>query len=194
MSTQQPIEAGPFRAAAVDLAGPTQSIQIARTLIDRYAELVRDSNGIGARNVDRIELIIGEASQIYPEIWSKLDTAHAALKKRGIEVPEYVALRGTGSNGAGVLAVDVQNYGRYTEKTASFDAAGNARARQACDALRRAMPAVDWAALDQKDAALMAAAGSLGPSKTAKVIAQIVLVLAFILVAVVFVVFRLGLY
>jgi hypothetical protein len=189
---QPPIEAGPFRVAANDLTAPTRSIQIARTLMDRYAELVRQGDGgllgLGTRNVDNMELIIGEASQIYPEIWSNLDAAYAALQKRGVDVPQYPALRGSGSNGSGILGVDVRSvglgYNRSVEKTAAFDAAGNARARQASDVLRRAMPTVDWTDLDQKDAALMAEAARLGPSKASKVIVGVIgMLLAGVLVS-----------
>lgn len=162
---------------AIDPA--VRSIRVAKTLTDRFAELVRGphayDSAFAATSLGALELRIGEAQQIYPEIWGHLDDARTALAGRGIDVGAYDQIRVTEPRGSlGVSRVDVESYattftghafGLADEqvKTATFNVAGLQRAHAATLALMQAMPEVDWAGLARAEAAELHAAGSLGP-------------------------------
>jgi hypothetical protein len=160
----------------VNAADPTvRSIRIATTLNDRFGAILREVSS--PQTVADFELKIGEAQQIYPEIWRHLDEARAALRKRGIAVNHYDAVRATERPGQlGVsnighseginpvaLAFGALEYGET--KTAEFNAVGYAKARDACNALMEAMPEVDWNALVREEEAEIAAMGSLNANK-----------------------------
>src|SRR5262249_22061400 len=120
---------------------------------------------------------IGEAQQIYPEIWRHLDDARAAIGQRGIVVESFDALRATVRPGQlavsniqhseGINALGLA-FGRvrYTEtKTAEFNHEGHHKATHACNELMRAMPEVNWRALSDAEDREIAAVGSLGDRK-----------------------------
>ncbi|MDQ3367059.1 MAG: hypothetical protein M3680_16670 [Myxococcota bacterium] len=156
---------------------PVRSIRVASTLNARYGDLLRTSTG---ESVDALELKIGECQQLYPEIWRHLDEARAALAASGLAVPGFDALRATErrgqlavSNIEGTESFDALGFalggGAYSSsKTAEFNVEGHQKASQACRELQRALPAVDWAALDRADQAEIAAAGSLTASNWVK--------------------------
>lgn len=152
-----------------------RSIRVATTLNERFGAILREA--ASCQNVAAFELKIGEAQQIYPEIWRHLDEARAALGQRGRVVPSYDALRAT--ERPGQLAVDNIEHAEginplaiafgqlhYIEtKTATFNQEGHAKARDAGDALMQAMPEVDWRAIEHQEEAEIAAMGSLNTAK-----------------------------
>jgi len=156
-----------------------RSIRVAKTLADRFAELLRGpstfDSAFAAGSLDGLELRIGEAQQIYPEIWGHLDDARKVLADRGVDVSGFDRVRATEPRGSiGVTRVDVENYattltskalGLVDEqvKSASFNLEGLRRANAATQELMSAMPEVDWAGLARAEAAEVHAAGSLGP-------------------------------
>ncbi len=146
-----------------------RSVRVATALCDRFAELLKGPAQVSARkqqgalfgvsgNESELSLRIGEAQQLYPEIWRHLDDARAAFAKRAGVVDgglaDYDRLRADEGQGLGA-AVDVSHqvrgHGRHaiesTTKSANFNEAGLRRARQACEALTRATPQIDWAAI-----------------------------------------------
>lgn len=142
-----------------------RSVRVAVALCDRFAELLKGPTQVSARkqhgalfgvsgNDGDLSLRIGEAQQLYPEIWRHLDDARAAFAAREIDVARYDQLRAAEGLALGA-DVDVKHarhgYGEYavdeTVKSATFNREGLARARQACDALVRATPQIDWAAI-----------------------------------------------
>ena len=152
-----------------------RSVLIAATLNDRFAVIMRapvtQAGGMG-----ELELRIGEAQQIYPEIWTHLDEARATLAGRGVSTAAYDAVRATEPKGSiGVSRVEVEGYsttlsghmlGLHDEqvKSAHFNLEGHRRAYQAVKALMDAQPEVDWRGLERAEDAEIAAAGSLGPT------------------------------
>ena len=172
-----------------------RSIRIATTLNERFGAILVAA--AAHQKIAEFELKIGEAQQIYPEIWRHLDEARAALGQRGIVVQPYDALRATErpgqlavdniehSEGINPLALVVGQLHYFETKTATFNHEGHAKARQACDALMQAMPEVDWHAVVREEDAEIAAIGSLSSAKWRQlaVIAAVVLAayLAFIL-------------
>jgi hypothetical protein len=181
----------------VTTVDPTiRSIRIATTLNDRFGVILREAQSSN-QSVADFELRIGEAQQLYPEIWRHLDEARTALRQRGIAVGDYDALRATERPGElgvsniesseGVspigLAFGQLDYGET--KTATFNAEGHAKARHACIALMEAMPDVDWNALAKEEDAEIAAMGSLNAGKWRTVaIAAAVLLVVLVLVKV----------
>lgn len=151
-----------------------RSVRIAVTLNDRFAAIMR-APLTQAHGVSELELRIGEAQQIYPEIWTHLDEARATLAGRGATTAAYDAVRATEPKGSlGVSRVEVEGYattwsghmlGIHDEqvKSAHFNLEGHRRANQAVKALMDAQPEVDWNALERAENAEIAAAGSLGP-------------------------------
>ncbi len=151
-----------------------RSVRIAATLNERFAALMRapvtQTGGMG-----ELELRIGEAQQMYPEIWNHLDEARATLAGRGVSTAAYDKVRATEPKGSiGVSRVEVEGYattlsghmlGLHDEqvKSAYFNLEGHRRANEAVKALMAAQPEVDWRALERAENAEIAAAGSLGP-------------------------------
>ncbi|CAN5858900.1 hypothetical protein BH11MYX2_BH11MYX2_05820 [soil metagenome] len=142
-----------------------RSVRIAAALCDRFEELMRGPTQIRATRNRRslvgvtgdetgMSLRLGEAQQLYPEIWRHLDDARTAFAARGTDVAGYDGLRkqegaGMGANvhtsegsyGAGRYAYD-----EYT-KTADFNVAGLSRARQTIAVLVSITPQIDWASI-----------------------------------------------
>ncbi len=159
-------------AASTDPA--VRSVRIASALHDRF-RVVMSARTTQAGGMAELELRIGEAQQIYPEIWSHLDEARATLAGRGIDTSAYDAVRAAEPKGSlGVTRVDVEGYattftgellGVHDEqvKSAQFNLEGYRRASQAIQALMAAQPEIDWRALERAENAEIAAAGSLGP-------------------------------
>jgi hypothetical protein len=151
----------PYRADDhADVMPAVRSLRVAAALNDRFGELARPRR---YDNPEALANALGEARQIYPEIWSNLDDAHAHLGKLGTTVPEYPQLRATpAARDAGVLDVDVKEFGLGgREKTAHVNAEGHATALAAIRALKAALPEVDWDSLDRADAREIEAVGSL---------------------------------
>ena len=142
-----------------------QSVRVAMALCERFAELlkgpaqVRSARQDGAMfgvsgNEEALSLRIGEAQQLYPEIWRHLDDARTAFAARGIDVAIYDHLRGAEGLAIGA-AVDVDQHRYHTGrgalvenvKSANFNQAGLHRARQAAQALMNATPNIDWAGI-----------------------------------------------
>jgi hypothetical protein len=165
-----------------------RSIRIATTLNERFGAILRDA--ASDHKVDEFELKIGEAQQIYPEIWRHLDEARAALGQRGLMVPSYDALRATErpgqlavdniehTEGINPLALVLGELPYFETKTATFNQEGHAKARRACDALMQAMPEVNWPAVVRDEEAEIAAMGSLSTAKWRSVAVVTAVVLA----------------
>ncbi|HUS30100.1 MAG TPA: hypothetical protein VMZ53_16450 [Kofleriaceae bacterium] len=149
-----------------------RSVRVAAALCDRFAELLKGPTIVTAHkgrgaligikgNEDDLSLRLGEAQQIYPEIWSHLDEARKAFGARGVALPAFDALRETerqfGGTGAGVDMKFTQygdpTYGmQETVKKANFNQAGLARARSAIQAITLATPDIDWASIEKAEA------------------------------------------
>jgi hypothetical protein len=167
-----------------------RSIRIASTLNDRFGTIVREANN--NQTVAEFELKIGEAQQIYPEIWRHLDEARAALGTRNIAVAKYDAIRATErpgqlavdniehSEGVNPLALAFGGALHVEFKTASFNREGHTKARAACNALMEAMPEVDWRELARAEEAEIAAVGSLDSAKWRQLVIVGAIVLAVI--------------
>ena len=156
-------------SATVD---PVRSIRVAQALNDRFRAVIETPQEVNG--VAEVELAIGEAQQIYPEIWRHLDEARAALAEMGTRVPEYDAIRATERPGQQAVS-DIDSTALINPlalamgdgievarlKVVTFHREGHDKARAACQALMRAMPRVNWAALDRQDQQQIEAAGSL---------------------------------
>jgi len=165
-----------------------RSIRIASTLNERFGAILREAASY--QKVAEFELKIGEAQQIYPEIWRHLDEARAALGQRGIVVEPYDALRATElpgqlavdniehSEGINPIAIAFGQLQYFETKSATFNHEGHAKASQACDALMRAMPEVDWRAVVREEEAEIAAMGSLNSAKWRQVAVIATVILA----------------
>jgi hypothetical protein len=170
-----------------------RSIRIASTLNDRLGAIMREA-GAGLR-IAELELRIGEAQQIYPEIWRHLDEARAALATRS-EVSsgalgEFDTVRATerpgeaavgNIEGAAINSVPLPFPGmQFVQgKSATFNARGHAKAGEACNALMRALPDVDWQGLAKQDDAAIAEMGSLAAAKWRNAAIATVIVIAVI--------------
>ena len=168
-----------------------RSIRIASTLNERFGAILRGAKE--HQTVAELELKIGEAQQIYPEIWRHLDEARAALAKRNVVVREYDELRAT--ERPGQLAVDNIQHAEAINpfalaiggplhietKTASFNSAGHQKARDACFALMHVMPEVDWRAVARAEDDEIAAVGSLDSAKWRQLIIGGAIVLAVLI-------------
>lgn len=146
------------------MADPVQSVGVATALARRYRAIAE------AESHAELEVTIGEARQIYPEMWRHLDEARVALGERGVDCSAYDNLRRQelGSIGFDVnMVVGVEFYtrgfkvGEIYKKTASFDVDGAHRALGAIAILRQLMPEVDWGARARDEERLIREAGSL---------------------------------
>lgn len=161
------------------MAGPVdpavRSIRIAATLNERFRALMETPIG-PTQGTSELELRIGEAQQIYPEIWSHLDEGRSVLAGRGVETSRFDAVRALEPKGSlGVSRVDLTGVSTTVTtamlgiadeqiKTAQFNLEGHRRANLAIAALQSAMPEVDWKGLERTEAADAArAAASLSP-------------------------------
>ena len=131
-----------------------RSIRIGVTLCERFGTIMRRGTSLTEGRYDA-ELEVGEAEQMYPEIWSHFDNARAALAAAGVAVPAYDELRATAHGDA---IVDVALNGG---KVFYLNAEGHAAATDAGRVLQATLPDVDWQALDRADANEIAAAGGL---------------------------------
>jgi hypothetical protein len=145
---------------------------VASTLADRFRALLANRSS----DLGELELAIGEAQQIYPEIWRHLDEARTALVDMGRDVSAFDALRAQELGHLGVTQVEAETKLDYTAlmvgalrihtvKTATFNRAGYQRAVGACRALMDVMPEVDFKALARAEDRQIAAIGSLHASK-----------------------------
>jgi hypothetical protein len=169
---------------------------MAAALNQRYGALLRTSTG---DSIDAMELKIGEMNQIYPEIWRYLDEARTALAGRGIEVVDYDALRATERPGQlGTESIEVEErfnaLGLVTSlagpafeqtKTVTYNVEGHRKANAAVHTLKRALPDVDWVALDRAEQAEIAAAGSLTAGNWKQLGLQVAIVAALLGVVVI---------
>ena len=169
-----------------------QSIRIATNLTERFGVVIRT----GDLSTSTLELAIGEAEQLYPEIWRHLDQARAALVAEGRDVSAFEAQREDELDRLGVTDVDGRvtvdpgalMHGRLrfqNVKTATFNRAGYQRAVAACRALMAAMPEVDWDAVARDEQREIAAAGSLRAHKWVAMTKWLLIVVAGIAMLVV---------
>jgi hypothetical protein len=139
-----------------------RSIRIAATLNERFGVLIRTPTS-QAEGMSGLELRIGEAQQIYPEIWTHLDEARATLAGRGVATSTYDTVRALEPRGSmGVSRIEVEGYstsltsellGIHDEqaKTAHFNIDGHRRANMAIKALMAALPEIDWKAVERAE-------------------------------------------
>jgi hypothetical protein len=143
---------------------PVQAVGVATALVRRYVALSQTTEQTD------VELVIGEARQIYPEMWRHLDEARIALGERGTDCTAYDDLRRHELQSMGVdVDITVNEY--YTKygakiyesytKSASFDIEGAHRAFAAAKILKQLMPEVDWAARAREEERVIQEAGSL---------------------------------
>lgn len=153
-----------------------QSVRVALALCDRFTELMKGPTTVRAAkqrgalvgvagDQEGLSMRIGEAQQIYPEIWQHLDTARATLAKRGVDVAAFDRIREAEGQALGAnVGLETHSYGYGSRgvdqqvKTAGFNAQGVGRARQACKALMDATPDIDWKAIAAAESADPAAA------------------------------------
>jgi hypothetical protein len=183
----------PYRQSSVDFSRAIRSIRVAAALNEQYAVLARAKS---YSNPDELSRVIGEARQLYPEIWANLDDARNALAERGISVAAYDELRARQATRAGGV-LDVQAHdkayvpiGGGVVKSATMNVEGHALATEACNLMRRALPQVDWDALDRAEADEIAAAGSLRPARWKGVVLSIVGVALCAALVVAYILFR----
>jgi hypothetical protein len=165
---------GPYRTPA-EATTVVRSIRVGAALNEQFGALLRRRI---YNDPERLTSLLGEARQLYPEIWSNLDDARKALVERGVPTDRYDALRASSAaRNGGVLDVQVTEQTLTQaalrtgyEKTANLNAEGHAAATEACNVLRAALPHVDWEALDRAEAEELAAFGSLGPSRARKLV------------------------
>jgi hypothetical protein len=157
----------PYRHADVDFSRVIRSIRVAAALNEQFGVLAQPKT---YHERDELSRVIGEVRQLYPEIWANLDDARDALAKRGIDVAPYDELRAHPATRAGGV-LDVQATERQipigggASKSAYMNLEGHVLATEACHVMRRALPNVDWDALDRAEAAEIAAVGSLRPAR-----------------------------
>ena len=147
-----------------------RSVRVAVALSERFAELLKGPASVSARkqrgalvgvsgNEGDLSLRIGEAQQLYPEIWRHLDDARAAFAAAGIDVGGYDRIRAAEGQALGAdvdITHSTRGYGQHAieqnVKSANFNRAGLARAQQAVAALVQATPQIDWAGIARAEA------------------------------------------
>ncbi len=152
-----------------------RSVRVALALCERFEELLKGPTTVRAAkqrgalvgvagDQEGLSMRIGEAQQIYPEIWQHLDEAREVFAKRGIDTSMFDGIRQQEGQALGAN-VDIQHsygYGSHgvdqQMKTAGFNRQGLARARRACQALMDATPDIQWAAIAKAEGADPAAA------------------------------------
>lgn len=131
-------------------------------LAERFRDLI---SGPTEGDPNSMSLRIGEAQQIYPEIWRHLDDARKAYLARGLDVSGYDQVRQYEQGVLGVTNMDLVTvgYGRneHQIRVAEFNIAGYERARHAAGALMRAAPEVDWDRLQREENEQLAEIGSV---------------------------------
>ncbi|MCX5745256.1 MAG: hypothetical protein NT062_22495 [Proteobacteria bacterium] len=145
---------------------PVRSVRVAMALTERFRELV---SGPATGNPQDMSIRIGEAQQLFPEIWTHLDEARKGFAARGRDCAAYDAIRVHEQGVLGVTNLDLVTvgYGRneHQIRVAEFNTGGYQRAREAAGALMRAVPEVDWGAIAQAEDAELASIGSLTNGK-----------------------------
>ena len=68
----------PYRQQGDDLSDVVRSVRIAGALNERLAELFRPKQFYSDEELSNV---LGEVRQLYPQIWSHLDDAHAGLAR-----------------------------------------------------------------------------------------------------------------
>jgi len=151
-----------------------RSIRIATTLNERFRDLMHARHSPGDGTAE-LELRIGEAQQIYPEIWNHLDDARKVIAERGGDTAVYDQIKAAqGPARLGVTRVEVEDHfsqfglDHVQTKEAHFNLEGFRSAHKACAALMATMPEVDWKAIERAENQEIAAAGSLGPVSSTK--------------------------
>ena len=144
-----------------------RSVRVAAVLCDRFAELLKGPTIVTAHkgrgaligvkgNEDELSLRLGEAQQIYPEIWSHLDEARKAFGERGVNLAAFDQLREIERQYVGTGAAVQDKFTQYGDpmygmqeriKKATFNEVGLARARNAIMAIQNATPNINWAAI-----------------------------------------------
>jgi len=153
-----------------------RSVRVALALCDRFTELLKGPTTVRAAkqrgalvgvsgDQEGLSMRIGEAQQIYPEIWQHLDDARKVFAGRGIDVSAFDRIRETEGDGLGAnVGLEQQSYGYGSHgvdqqvKSAGFNTQGLVRARQACKALMDATTDIDWKAIAAAEGADPAAA------------------------------------
>jgi hypothetical protein len=149
-----------------------RSVRVAVALLERFTQLLEGPtvvhsthhhSGLGGVSgaQERLSMRIGEAQQLYPEIWGHLDDARTTFAARGVDVSAFDAIRAHEGQGLGVsISIAEKSYGTYHQvsKTAHFNRPGIARAQYACGTLMKATPEIDWAAIAKAESADPAAA------------------------------------
>jgi hypothetical protein len=147
-----------------------RSVRVAVALCDRLGDLLQGPDKVKAvkqnralfgvsGNDEALSMRIGEVQQIYPEIWRHLDDARNAFAARGIDVAKFDEIRAAEGLALGASPdIKRQDYGAgqygYAEtvKSANFNRAGHARAKQASRELMLATPQIDWQAIAKAEA------------------------------------------
>lgn len=156
----------------------TDAVLIGETLLGQFHELIPRLTSLSPADVS---VAMGEAQSLYPELWATLDRARALLRERGVDVPAYDEARarqpaamlgvqvhtrerseladaaamtmflfGGVSGLVAGTAIDV--VGSLGAKKGEANRSGLKDARAAIDALRVAMPEVDWKAIRKHEA------------------------------------------
>lgn len=162
-----------------------RAVRVVVALTERFGELTRKTSGAP----DAMSLVIGEAEQIYPEIWSQLDLARKAFAETGCDTKEFDTIRAYEPRGSlGILdmrLVGFDNEHQFREVVWNHD--GHTRAVQAAGALMRAAPDVDWALIAKaEDEAQRNIEKEFG-SISSKAWIPVVVIVVAILAAIVFV-------
>jgi hypothetical protein len=137
-----------------------QSILTADTLIRHYVravEAVRQSLG---RDEVEMSAQIGDANRTYPTIWEHLEHARALLVAEGRDTSAFDRLR---ERAQGNMAVGIDSeresplfaFGIQQTQTLTlhFNLRGVSLAHEASQALKQALPDVEWGALEREAAA-----------------------------------------
>lgn len=151
-----------------------------------------------------VSTAMGEARALYPELWAALDRGRAALRERGVDVPTYDEIRarqpaamdgfqvhnnqrnelGNAETAAVMLFFGTAGLTLHSlgAKEGEVNTSGLRDARAAIDALRSAMPEVDWPSLRQTEArATAAAADDFARSRRKKLVIGLAAVVALAL-------------
>ncbi len=161
-----------------------RSVRVAVALCERFTELtkgpttVRSAKQRGALvgvagDQTGLSMRIGEAQQIYPEIWQHLDAARKVFAERGVDVGAFDRIREAEGAGLGAdVGMEQHSYGYGSHgvdqqvKSAGFNLQGLGRARQAIKALMDATPDIDWKAIAAAENSDPAAAEFLRAQRT----------------------------
>jgi len=175
----------------------TDAVLIGETLLGQFHELIPRLTSLSPADVS---VAMGEAQSLYPELWATLDRARGLLRERGVDIPRYDEARarqpaamlgvqvhtrerseladaatmtmflfGGVSGLVAGTAIDV--VGSLGAKKGEANRSGLKDARTAIDALRAAMPEVDWKAVRQHEAREAAVAlDDMGRARTRKLV------------------------